>query len=464
MLFDHPLRSLPQGAQRGAVTQVLEAALAAVRPDLAVEHAVRCTGGTLTVGGSSYALDNYERIRVLGVGKAARAMVRPLWEILRDPKTNLSRARVDGCLVIGKRGERGEIFGGDSVEFLDGAHPIPDSDSVVAAERAVEFVSPLGTHDLLILAISGGTSSLLTLPAEGLVLEEIAATTDLLLRAGVAIDELNTVRKHLSRVKGGQLAQAAAPATVVSLILSDVVGNSVSAIGSGPTAADDSTFQHARDILVKYRAESGVPARVLAHLDAGIRGERPETLAPDDPVLARVQNLVVASNESAAQAAVDAARGLGLHAELRDGALTGAAREVGERIANDVRQEVEKRDPHGGATCWVYGGETTVVVRGTGSGGRSQELALAAGLALQGVAGVTLVAFSTDGIDGPTDAAGAIVTGETLQAAEHLGLEARSLLDDNNTYHFFDALGDLLRTGPTGTNVADLVLVFMWPG
>lgn len=459
MLFRDPPRSLPRENQRDAVEQVLGAALAAVRPDLAVERTVGCVDGELLIDGERYPLERYGRIRILGVGKAAAAMVRPLWELLVERAGD----RLDGCLVIGKRGERGEPFGGESVEFLSGAHPIPDGDSVAAAERAVEFVSSLGADDLLLVAISGGTSSLLTLPANGVDIGAISATTDVLLRAGAAIDELNVVRKHLSRVKGGQLAQLAAPATVVSLILSDVVGNSPSAIGSGPTAADDSTFQHAHDVLVKYEVASRVPAQVLAHLEAGIRGERPETLAPGDPLLARVQNVIVGSNESATQAAVEAARGLGVHAELRDGRFTGAARAVGERIATEVKQALDSRSPSAGAACWVYGGESTVVVRGGGKGGRNQELALAAAIALHGVKGVTLVAFATDGIDGPTDAAGAIASGETLSSAERLGLDPQSFLDDNDAYPFFDALGDLLRTGPTGTNVADLVLVFMWP-
>jgi glycerate 2-kinase len=436
------------------VVQVLEGALASVQPDLAVQRMVRWLDGELVIDGESYTLDGFGRIRLLGVGKAASTMVRPLWEQLGD--------RLDGCLVIGKREERGERFGGDSVEFLDGAHPTPDRDSVVVAERAVDFVSPLGREDLLLVTISGGTSSLLTLPAHGLELGWIAATTEAMLAAGAPIEELNVVRKHLSRVKGGQLARLAAPARIISLILSDVVGNSVSTIGSGPTAPDTSTFQDARRILSDYNVESLIPEQILAHLDAGIRGERSETLQPDDPHLKGVRNIVVASNESVVNAALQVARKLGFQTELRDGTLAGEARKVGECVANDIRRNIGRRGRSEGPSCWVYGGETTVLVRGAGRGGRNQELALSAGLALDGVRDVMLVAFATDGIDGPTDAAGAIATGSTVASAKRLGLDANSSLDDNDSYALFDALGDLLRTGPTGTNVADLLLVFMW--
>jgi len=415
---------------------------------------VRREDGELIIQGERYPLGRFERIRVLGVGKASAAMVRPLWEILGD--------RLDGCLVIGKRGERGEAFGEGAVEFLDGAHPTPDPNSVLAAERAVEFVSPLDVKDLLLVAISGGSSSLLTLPAHGLELAALSATTDALLRAGATIDELNVVRKHLSRVKGGHLARLAAPAKVVVLILSDVVGNSLSTIGSGPTTPDVSTFEDARRILSRYQLASLLPAQILEHLEAGVRGEQPETMAPDDPHLSRVRNLVVGSNESAVDAAVEVARKLGFHTDLRDGMLTGEARAVGERIARSVVRTLETRRRPDAPSCWVYGGETTVTVRGAGRGGRNQELALSAALVLEGVEGVTLVAFATDGIDGPTDAAGAIATGGTVRAAKELGLDALHLLDDNDSYALFDALGDLVRTGPTGTNVADLLLIFMW--
>lgn len=455
MLVPHLPRSLPPGKQWTAIESVLEGALSAVRPDLAVKRAVRLHRGDLVVDGVRYPLDGLGRIRVLGVGKASSAMVLPLWELLG--------ARLDGCMVIGKRGEQSEIFGGDSVEFLDGAHPIPDRDSVAAARHAMEFVAPLGPDDLLMVAISGGTSSLLTLPAPGLGLEAISETTRVLLRAGAAIQELNTVRKHLSRIKGGRLAQRTAPASLVNLILSDVMGDSLSAIGSGPTVPNDSTFDDACGVLAKYRVESQLPAEVLAHLTTGAGKERAATPSPPTPHLPRIQNVVVGSNSTAVRAAVEVARSLGFHTESHDGVLKGEARTVGARIANTIRGSLQGRSLSDGPACWVYGGETTVAVTGNGKGGRNQELALAAGIALDGVKSVTLVAFATDGIDGPTDAAGALVTGSTLGWAKRLGMDAQSFLDNNDAYTLFDGLGDLLRTGPTGTNVADLVLVFLWP-
>jgi glycerate 2-kinase len=453
-LFHHPPRSLPPGAHQDTVRQILRDTLSAVRPDLAILRAVSVQNRELIVDRRRYPLDDFERVRVLGVGKAAASMVRPLWELLAD--------RLDGCLVIGKRGEPGDLFGDDRVEFLAGAHPIPDQDSVLASQRALDLVSALGPDDLLVVAVSGGTSSLLTLPAHGLALQAVSETTAILLRSGATIDELNAVRKHLSQTKGGHLARLASPATVVGLILSDVVGSSLSTIGSGPTAPDPSTFADARRVLEKYSVASLVPAQILAHLEAGIRGEHAETLQPDDPRLSRVQNVVIASNESATSAAVAAAQRLGFHAELRDGALTGEARTVGRGIAESVRESLDELAGRTRPTCWVYGGETTVEVCGTGRGGRNQELALSAALALNGVPGVTLVSFATDGIDGPTDAAGAIVTGSTVPFAAGSGLDATSFLDHNDSHAFFDAVCDLVRTGPTGTNVADLVLVFFW--
>jgi hydroxypyruvate reductase len=326
----------------------------------------------------------------------------------------------------------------------------------------VDFVSPLGPDDLLMVLVSGGTSSLLTLPAPGLDLSALARTSDVLLRAGATIDEMNTVRKHLSSIKGGNLARLAAPAQVIGLILSDVPGNNLGTIGSGPTAPDGTTFAEARAVLDGLGVTTRVPPEVVEYLSDGIRGVRGETVKPGDPVLERISNIVVGSNELATAAALRSAESLGFQSKLKVQTLRGEARIAGRRIASDVRAAALARTATDTPACWVYGGETTVVVTGDGTGGRNQELALAAAIELSGVDGVAIVAFATDGIDGPTDAAGAVVTGATLDRATRLGLDAAHCLENNDTYTLFDTLGDLLLTGPTGTNVADLVLVFMW--
>jgi len=306
----------------------------------------------------------------------------------------------------------------------------------------------------------------LTLPAPGLTLADLQEVTDLLLRVGATIGELNAVRKHLSQLKGGDLARRAAPAAVIGLILSDVVGDPLDVIASGPTAPDPTTFADAWVVLERYGLTSSVPAPVRQHLQAGRAGLLPETPKPGDPLFDRVQNVVVAGNRLAAEAAVTAAQAQGLDALLLSTFVEGEARQVA-RVAAALAKEVARpadrpsvAGPVQRPACLVWGGETTVTVRGRGTGGRNQELALAAALAMDGLPDVLLVALGTDGTDGPTDAAGAVATGETVARARAQGMDPVAYLDDNNSYAFFEGLGDLIRTGPTGTNVNDLMFLF----
>lgn len=350
--------------------------------------------------------------------------------------------------------------GGPGVRLHLGGHPLPTRASVSATDVACEAVVRAAPGALVVVLLSGGASALLVRPACGLTLGDKAAASAELLACGASIDEINTVRKHLSEIKGGGLARLAAPRTVWSLILSDVVGDDVATIGSGPTAADPSTFADAWTIVDRYGLADRVPSAVRAHLRLGIDGERPETPKPGDPCVQSVRNTVIASNRTTlAAAAVHAAR-LGFVPVVVERPLTGDTTEAARSFAAElIRRRRVVRHP----TCVIAGGETTVRVRGAGRGGRNQEFALVAALETSGVDGVDLLSAGTDGIDGPTDAAGAFVGAETLRAARARGLDGRAALLENDSYRFFDAIGGLFRPGPTGTNVMDLKLALVRP-
>jgi hydroxypyruvate reductase len=279
------------------------------------------------------------------------------------------------------------------------------------------------------------------------------------LRCGATINEINAVRKHCSQIKGGQLARAAFPATVVSLILSDVVGNPLDVIASGPTVPDTTTFADAYDVLRRYDIVDAVPEQIVTHLEAGLSGDVPDTPKPGDPIFDNVQDIVIGSNAIAAQVAGAEAEAMGLNTLLLSTYIEGEAREVGRVMAGIAKSLAVEGWPLRKPACVIVGGETTVTIRGSGKGGRNQELALAAALALEGWQDVTFVTLATDGTDGPTDAAGAIVDGQTVQRARENEMHAADFLAQNNSYAFFDRLGDLIRTGPTNTNVNDLIFI-----
>ncbi len=448
-------RSIQDSPHREAILAVQRAALAAVEPGAALRRHVQRRGERLTVAGRGYDLRACERVWVVGGGKAAPAMTAALCDLLGE--------RLTGGLVITKYSHRTPGPATGPVAVLEAGHPLPDEAGVAGARRLADLLSRATDRDLVLAVLSGGGSALLTLPAEGLSLADLQATTDLLLRCGATIVELNAVRKHLSRIKGGGLARLAAPAPVVSLILSDVVGDPPDVIASGPTAPDPTTFAEAWAVLRRYALVGRVPAAVRERLQAGMAGRLAETPKPGDALFERVQNAIVGSNRLAAEAAVRAARQAGLHALLLSTFVEGEARQVA-RVAAALAKELVHYDrPIPRPACLVWGGETTVTVRGSGQGGRNQELALAAALALDGLPGVVLVALGSDGTDGPTDAAGAVATGQTVARARALGLDPAVHLADNDAYPFFDALDDLIRTGPTGTNVNDLLFLFAFP-
>ena len=389
--------------------------------------------------------EKYERIFLIAVGKAAVPMAQAIEEIVSVPLAQET--------VVTKHGHAGPLR--DSVA-IEAGHPIPDEAGERAARQIRDLlVGKLTARDLLLVAVSGGASALLPAPADPVKLIAKQETTDLLLRAGANIHELNAVRKHLSFLKGGRLAKLAYPAQIVSLLLSDVIGDPLDVIGSGPTAPDESTFGGAIAVLERFDLIERVPHVVRSYLEDGAAGRVDETPKPGDPIFDNVRNVIVGSNLLALEAARSEALRLGYETEILSNAVDGEASAVGAEYAN--RLSATERD--GKRRCFLAGGETTVAVRGPGKGGRNQELALAAAIGMAGAPSVAVLSAGTDGTDGPTDAAGAFANGATIARATKLGIDAQQHLMHNNSYPFFDALGDLIRTGPTGTNVMDIQIL-----
>jgi hydroxypyruvate reductase len=453
------LGAVPWGA---AVTRILAAALYAVEPARAVRQHMRREENRLTIGKQCYNLRDYARVFVVGAGKAGAPMARAAREVLGSYLSG-------GIVTTRATGDETVLSHSNGLTLLAARHPVPDERGVQATRRIVDLLEQADEHDLVLVLLSGGGSALLTHPAPDMTLDDMQHLTELLLASGATINEINSLRKHLDTVKGGGLARAAAPATLATLVLSDVVGNPLDVIASGPTVPDSSTFADAFAVLERYDLREHVPVSIVERLRAGMRGDVPETPKADDPIFGNTQHVLVGSNEQAADAALHAARVEGCHTLLLTTRAQGEARVVG-RLLGAIAREVATSGGAGGLAnppllrpaCLILGGETTVTLRGTGKGGRNQELALAAVEEMAGLEHTALVTLATDGNDGPTDAAGAVVTGETLARAQALGLDPAAALANNDAYPFFDALGDLLRPGPTHTNVNDLALLFAW--
>ena len=434
---------------RTQAMQVLAAALRAVDPAEAVRRKLRLEGQTLFVGDEAYDLNRYREIYVVGGGKASVAMAQAVEEVLGD--------RITDGMVNTKYGYTAPL---KRIAINEAGHPVPDDNGLGGGRRMLELAERAGENALVICLISGGGSALLVSPVEGITLADKQQLTQALLRCGATINEINSLRKHLSYMKGGNLARIAYPARIAALILSDVVGNPLDVIASGPTVPDTSTFAEAYDVLLRYDIIDQVPAEVLAHLRRGLAGEIADTPKPGDPVFASVQNLLVASNEIAAEAAVDQARKLGFNTLFLTNFIEGEAREVAKVMAALAREVDRSGRPVARPACIVSGGETTVTIRGKGKGGRNQELSLAAALKIAGIPAVAVISLATDGSDGPTDASGAVVDGETVERAKVAGLDPWTYLAANDSYNFLERLDDLLITGPTNTNVNDLIFVF----
>jgi len=435
---------------RRQALKVFRAALDASEPAAAILRHVRVRGGRLEAGERRYRLSAFRRIWVVGAGKAGAAMAKAVEKLLGN--------RIEGGLVNVKYGHLCPLR---RIELNECGHPVPDEAGVRGAVRIAALVESAGEHDLVICLISGGASALLPSPAAPVTLEDKQAVTRLLLACGADIHEVNAVRKHISALKGGQLARLAAPATVLSLLLSDVIGDDLDVIGSGPTAPDASTFGAARDVLARYGLLGKIPASVAERIERGVRGEIAETPKASDPVFRRVQNLVVGSGALAVRAAAARARELGFRPVVLSTRIQGETRDVARVHAAIAREIAETGRPVKPPACVISGGETTVTLRGGGLGGRNQEFVLAAAIDLAGCPGIVVLSAGTDGTDGPTDAAGAIADGQTLARAAAAGLDAKRLLADNDSYHFFESLNDLVKTGPTNTNVMDVHLLMV---
>jgi hydroxypyruvate reductase len=429
---------------------LIQAALGAIEPGAAVRRHVSREGDLLIVGERTYDLAQIDNVYVVGAGKASAAMAVAMEEILGDRLTA-------GTINV----KYGAVPATRVVKIVQAGHPMPDEKSVEGARDILELCELAGARDLVICLISGGGSALMVAPVDGVSLIDKRRLTDALLRSGATINEMNAVRKHLSRVKGGGLVRAAQPAEVITLAMSDVVGAPIDVIASGPTVPDTTTFQDAWAALENHDLFDKVPPHVRDILERGLAGELPETPKPGDPIFARTHNLIIGSNEIAARALIRRAEARGLKPLMLSSFMEGEAREVGIVLGAIAREIAASGQPISRPACVVCSGETTVTVRGRGRGGRNQELALAAAEKIAGLADALVVGFATDGVDGPTDAAGAMAHGGTIARARELGLDPQRYLADNDSYHFFERLGDLIVTGPTNTNVADLMFVLV---
>lgn len=385
--------------------------------------------------------ERFRKVWIVGAGKASARMASAVEQILGDRVARGVIATKDGHLAATKR-----------TQLRECSHPVPDERGIAAAREILSIAQSATEDDLVICCLSGGASALLPLPADGLTLHDKQETTRLLLASGATIHEINAVRKHLSAIKGGQLATAAYPASVLSLILSDVIGNNLDVIGSGVTAPDSSTYADARAVLRKYELLDRVSVPVRARLTDPAS---PETPKKDNPAFERTRNIIVGSNDLALTAAAEHAKALGYNAMILSSFIEGETRDVARMHAAIGKELIAFDRPVARPACIISGGETTVTIRGEGKGGRNQEFALAAAIDIAGIKGLCILSAGTDGTDGPTDAAGAICDGETLRRAP----DAAGFLARNDSYNYFEPLGDLIKTGPTGTNVMDVRIV-----
>jgi hydroxypyruvate reductase len=407
-------------------------------------------GERLRVKDREYNLARIQRVFVIGFGKAGAAMAQAVEEIIGD--------RIERGRVIVKYGHFAPL---SKIQLYEAGHPLLDENSLRGTRMILDILKAANENDLVICLVSGGGSALLELPVDEISLDDFRATTDVLLRAGATINELNIVRKHLSQVKGGQLVRGTHGAPIVSLILSDVIGSPLDTIASGPTAPDSTTFEDAQNIIEGRGLREQLPTSVVQHIDRGTRGEITDTPDERDPIFERVQNVIVADNAIACDAALCQAKALGFNTLLLSTYMQGEAREVAKVFAAIAKEIAQSNRPVSRPACIIAGGETTVTVRGKGKGGRNQELALAAAIEIDGMSNVVMLSGGTDGTDGPTDAAGAIADERTILRTMALGNAARAFMQNNDAYNFFHPLGDLIITGPTNTNVNDVMVLIV---
>jgi glycerate-2-kinase len=424
--------------------------ISSVNPEKCVEKCLRLNGKILQIGNSSYDLDKINSLYVIGFGKASAAMARPVEALLEN--------RIDDGLIITKYGHGVPL---SRCRVMEAGHPVPDANGIKATESMLDLVASANFEDLVLCLISGGGSALTPAPVVGINLSDKQTMTRSMLSCGATIHEVNTVRKHLSRVKGGQLCRWANGAKIVSLILSDVIGDDLDIIASGATSPDASTFKDSLDILATYKLMASAPASVVSHITKGCRGQVDETPKPGATEFEHVKNIIVGSLSDALNAAAKKARQFNFNPLILSSTIHGEATEVAKVIASIANEVRRSGNPVPPPACLLSGGETTVTIRGKGLGGRNMELALSAALELAEVPRTMMLSAGTDGTDGPTDAAGAFADDSTVSRAASLNLAAHQYLAQNNSYPLFQKLGDLFVTGPTLTNVMDLQIILI---
>ena len=445
----NPLKDL-ENIYRDAVREVDPAGL--------IQSRIKKDGRTLLIHGPdtkiSEDLSRYKQVIVLGIGKASARMASTMESILGD--------ELSAGFVITKYGHGLKLR---KIRVMEASHPVPDEKSLEGARILSQMAAAADEHTLIINLISGGGSSLLSLPADGISLEDKRQTTRVLLASGADIDEMNCIRKHISKVKGGGLAKIASPARLINLILSDVIGDRIDTIASGITAPDHTTFQDALSIVRKYALEDKLPQAVRDHLVQGAQGNIPETPKAGDPVFRNTVNIILGNNTLAVSAACATAQRLGYDARILSTTLAGEASEAGSYFAQLAKVIDSGKSGIAKPAAIIAGGETTVTIRGKGKGGRNQELALAFAIELHriypGSSNIFFLSAGTDGSDGPTDAAGAFVTPALMEKMKAISAQAEACLKENDSYHFFRNTGDLFKTGPTYTNVCDIQILMV---
>ena len=444
------LDSEKNAGMRHDALEIFNAGIRAVEPAAAVKKYCRIEDGQFFVDSDRYDLEQFKHIYVIGAGKASAPMASAVEEMFGEKITR-------GLINV----KYGHVEKLSHISLIEAGHPVPDREGQAGAEKIMNIARNAGKDDLILCLISGGGSALLPGPAPGLSLKDKQDTIRVLLSCGASIEEINAIRKHTSLIKGGRLAQAAYPAEMITLILSDVVGDDLSVIASGSTVPDASCFEDCLNIINKYRIEHNIPDTVLFHIKAGVAGDIEESPKKNNPVFEKTKNIIIGSNIDAIRAARKKAERLGYHTIILSSMIEGETKHVA-RVHTAIAREVLKTgNPIPPPACILSGGETTVTLKGDGKGGRNMEFVLAAALDIADAEGITVLSGGTDGNDGPTDAAGALADHHTLEKAEGEGLDAPSFLSNNDSYHFFQKIDDLLVTGPTNTNVMDLRILLV---
>ena len=437
-------------AMRKDAVKIFYKALKAVQSGTAIKRYCKFDGKTLFIGHRSYHLSRYKNLYILGSGKATAPMAAAIENIIDE--------KITGGIITVKLGHVADL---KHINLIEAGHPIPDENGIRGASAILNLAKIAKEDDLILCLISGGGSALLPFPYNGLTLKNKQDTIKILLSCGATIHEINTIRKHISKIKGGRLAQAVYPATLVTLMLSDVVGDDLDVIASGPTVPDSSSFYDCKNIFRKYNIIDKIPQNILNHIESGISGEIDETPKPHDPVFDKTYNLIIGNNFESLMSAKEKAESLGYNVLILSSMIEGETRFIAQVHGAIAREIIKTGNPLPLPACILSGGETTVTISGNGFGGRNQEFALSASIDISGKKNIVMLSGGTDGTDGPTDAAGAFSDTFTLKRAEEMGLNPYRFLANNDSYHFFQKLGDLFITGPTNTNVMDLRIVLV---